>query len=216
MTSEQQNKEMINRGLFILFEGVDRVGKSTQVQNLVKFLNDKQLSTKAMRFPDRTTPIGTIINAYLQNSTNMDDRALHLLFSSNRWEAKDSIYQALNSGVNLVVDRYSYSGVAYTAAKGIDFDWCYACEKGLPEPDVIIYLSMNSEDATKRGDFGGERYEKLEFQKKIKDIYESKLMTPKWKVVDANRDIETISKEISDIVNKELDIIKNKQISTIS
>jgi len=41
-----------------------------------------------MRFPDRTTAIGKIINAYLSMSTNLDDRATHLLFAANRWECR--------------------------------------------------------------------------------------------------------------------------------
>ena len=35
---------------------------------------------------DRTTPIGIMIDSYLRNATDMDDRAIHLLFSANRWE----------------------------------------------------------------------------------------------------------------------------------
>ncbi|EAL62422.1 thymidylate kinase [Dictyostelium discoideum AX4] len=210
----EEEKTMIKRGLFILFEGVDRVGKSTQVQSLTNHISNVQkLPTKSLRFPDRTTPIGQIINQYLQNATNMDDRALHLLFSSNRWEARDSILELLNNGTNIVVDRYSYSGVAYSAAKGIDFDWCYACEKGLPKPDLIFYLSMSSEDATKRGEYGGERYEKLEFQKKIKQIYEEKLVDDQWKIINANRSIDEISNEISSIFDSEF---KKIQLTSIA
>jgi len=218
-SSSSSSTTMIKRGLFILFEGVDRVGKSTQVQNLVNHLNTKKdvivNGAKPMRFPDRTTPIGAIINQYLQNATQMDDNALHLLFASNRWEAKDSIYNLLNNGTSIVVDRYSYSGVAYSAAKGIDFDWCFACEKGLPKPDIVFYLSMDCEDATKRGDFGGERYEKLDFQKKIKDIYETKLINQSWRIINANRPIQEVSDEIKQIIDKELLDIQSKPISTI-
>ncbi|EGC36643.1 hypothetical protein DICPUDRAFT_97517 [Dictyostelium purpureum] len=219
MISIQEDNRMniMKRGLFILFEGADRVGKSTQVQSLTNHIsNSRNLPTKSLRFPDRTTPIGQILNQYLQNATNMDDRALHLLFSSNRWEAKDSILELLNSGTNIVVDRYSYSGVAYTAAKGIDVDWCYSCEKGLPEPDIVFYLSMSTEDATKRGDYGGERYEKVEFQMKIKQIYEEKLKRPSWKVINANRTVEEVSNEINQIFDSELESLQKKPIGTLN
>lgn len=46
------------------------------------------------------------------------DMDVHELFSLNRWECKNDIEQALASGVTLIVDRYAYSGVVYTAAKG--------------------------------------------------------------------------------------------------
>ena len=46
-----------------------------------------------------------------------------------------------------VCDRYCYSGVAFSAAKGMDMDWCKACDKGLIAPDCIIYLDMPVEEA---------------------------------------------------------------------
>jgi dTMP kinase len=48
-------------------------------------------------------------------------------------------------------------------------------------PDVVLYLDMPLEEAAKRGQYGGERYEKLEFQKKVSNIY-SKLKEENWKV----------------------------------
>jgi dTMP kinase len=47
----------------------------------------------------------------------------------------------LNSGCNLVIDRYAYSGTAYTAVKeGNDFEWCKKCDEGLPKPDIVFFL----------------------------------------------------------------------------
>lgn len=46
-----------------------------------------------------------------------------------------------------VCDRYCYSGVAFSAAKGMDMDWCKSCDKGLIAPDCIIYLDMPVEEA---------------------------------------------------------------------
>ena len=46
-----------------------------------------------------------------------------------------------------VCDRYCYSGVAFSAAKGMDMDWCKACDRGLIAPDCVIYLDMPVEEA---------------------------------------------------------------------
>lgn len=46
-----------------------------------------------------------------------------------------------------VCDRYCYSGVAFSAAKGMDIEWCKACDKGLIAPDCVIYLDMPVEEA---------------------------------------------------------------------
>ena len=97
--------------------------------------------TVAYRFPDRTTQVGGLINEYLQSSVQTDDRAIHLLFSANRWEAAPNLVDTLAKGTNIVCDRYAYSGVAFTSAKAVEdrssmsggeltLDWCMSPDVG--------------------------------------------------------------------------------------
>lgn len=51
----------------------------------------------------------------------------------------------LKSGTSLIVDRYSYSGVAFSSAKGLDIEWCKAPEVGLLAPDLVMYLNIPPE-----------------------------------------------------------------------
>ena len=105
------------RGKFIVIEGLDRTGKSTQCNELLRYFGNHQLKVKLFKFPDRSTNIGNMINQYLQNKTDMNDNAIHLLFSANRWELSKSINDLINGGVNIIADRYAYSGIAYSVAK---------------------------------------------------------------------------------------------------
>ncbi len=76
----------------------------------------------------------------------------------------------MSEGITLVVDRYAYSGVAYTAAKGVaglGIEEAKATDEGLPAPDVLFFLELSHEEAAKRAGFGEERYEKSEFQNKV-------------------------------------------------
>lgn len=109
---------MKRRGAFIVFEGCDRCGKSTQSAMLVDFLKRNYIPTKHMAFPNRQTPVGKLINEYLTHQNDMPDESIHLLFAINRWEAQNKIEQYLNEGTTIIVDRYSYSGAAYGFAKG--------------------------------------------------------------------------------------------------
>ncbi len=43
-------------------------------------------------------------------------------------------------GTNIILDRYAYSGVAFTSAKGLDLEWCKNSDKGLPKPDIVFFL----------------------------------------------------------------------------
>jgi dTMP kinase len=110
-----------------------------------------------MSFPDRSTPCGQMINAYLSNQQNFGDEGIHLLFTLNRWEAKSKMEQLLLGGTTIVVDRYSYSGVAFSHAKGLNYNWCRAPEAGLLKPDVVLMLTLSQEAMAKRGGFGEER-----------------------------------------------------------
>jgi len=209
-TEEKKSSGMFKRGAFILFEGIDRCGKTTQSKRLVETLVKKGFKAEHMRFPDRNTEIGKMINAYLTNATDTDDKAIHLLFSANRWEKMKIMRQKLESGVTLVVDRYSYSGVAFTASKGYDVSWCYHPEIGMISPDVVVWLDMPLEELKKRGGFGEERYEKEEMQKKVQSLFSRFAANdPKrWQHVDARGSIEEIHEKISKIGVETVELIQ--------
>ena len=172
----------LKRGMLIVFEGNDRVGKSTQAKKLVEWFKTNGKLAQFVQFPDRSTPIGSLINQYLKGEQKMHDNSIHLLFTANRWEKFDEMNAALRSGQMVIVDRYSYSGVAYTVSKGIaDYEWCRGPEKGLLKPDCVIFLSSDIKMLQNRGDFGKEVYETSEFQSSVRDVY-MKLMEPNWNV----------------------------------
>lgn len=203
---------IIGRGAFILFEGVDRCGKSTQCKLLVQNLQSKGIAAELWRYPDRTTAIGQMIDKYLQSQTEMDDASIHLLFSANRWEKRKLMLEKLISGVTLVIDRYGYSGTAFTASKnvpGLDLEWCKSTDAGLPAPDALIYLEMPIEETLKRDGFGGERYEKTEFQKLVKENYERLSQGESWHYLDANKTIEKLQEEALKIALSTIDECKD-------
>ena len=96
------------RGVFILLEGLDRSGKSTQCLLLMDALRERKIAVRAMHFPVRTTTIGQMIDAHLSNNSSdaLSDEAVHLLFSANRWECKHDIEETLAQGTSIVMDRY--------------------------------------------------------------------------------------------------------------
>ncbi|EJP67102.1 thymidylate kinase [Beauveria bassiana ARSEF 2860] len=162
------------RGAFIVLEGLDRSGKTTQVKLLEqKFIEQGRL-VKLMRFPDRTTPVGQMIDSYLKSAVRMDDHAIHLLFSANRWEAAEEIKSLLESGTNIVCDRYTHSGMVYSAAKGLPglrLPWARAPDVGLPRPDRVVFLDLDETTARARGGWGDEVYEKAAMQRQVRRLF---------------------------------------------
>ncbi|GAB2226318.1 hypothetical protein Droror1_Dr00022120 [Drosera rotundifolia] len=187
------------RGALVVLEGLDRSGKSSQCSKLVSYLEGIGIAVEPWRFPDRTTSVGKMISAYLANEAQLDDRTVHLLFSANRWEKRSSMEDKLKAGITLVVDRYSYSGVAFSSAKGLCIEWCKAPERGLPAPDLVLYLDISPEKASERGGYGGERYEHLDFQKKVAEKY-NVLRDDSWKIFDACLPMEDVQKQLRELV----------------
>jgi dTMP kinase len=198
------------RGALIVLEGVDRAGKSTQCAKLVEHLQSIGRPAELWRFPDRTTTIGTMINSYLSNTTDVDDGCIHLLFSANRWEKREQMMETLSKGVTLVVDRYAFSGVAFTAAKGIpglNRDWCMAPDAGLVAPDAVFFLELTADAARERGGFGEERYEVPVFQQAVmKEFHHMKDMFPStWHTIDASGSIDEVHETLKKRVESVLD-----------
>lgn len=199
----------MNRGRLILIEGLDRTGKTTQTTLLLGKLEPNSVLIK---FPDRSTKIGQLINEYLNNDgLKLSDQAVHLLFSANRWEVAEKIKTFLLDGINVILDRYVYSGVAYSAAKKIpsmDMTWCLYPDKGLLKPDLTIFFMNQNLDVINRQGFGEERYEKVEFQSNVRatflDIFEHEDSHYKkncLKIINISRkSIEQVSSEVWEIV----------------
>ncbi|CAO3611274.1 unnamed protein product [Cunninghamella blakesleeana] len=183
------------RGQFIVIEGCDCSGKTTQCEKLVHTLQKENESVQLFKFPDRTTQTGKMIDGYLKQSIQMDDHAIHLLFSANRWETMQSIKELLEKGVTIIADRYAFSGVAFSSAKGLDFNWCKQPDVGLLVPDLVMFLDLSMEEAEKRGGFGEERYEKRELQLRVRDEF-NQLMDDSWKIIDASKSVEEVHQDM--------------------
>eukprot|EP00102_Acyrthosiphon_pisum_P027105 XP_016664315.1 PREDICTED: thymidylate kinase isoform X2 [Acyrthosiphon pisum] len=182
------------RGALIVLEGCDRSGKTTQY---------------------RSTPIGSLINDYLSRKIELPDRSVHLLFSANRWELEPEIRKQIESGVTLIVDRYSYSGVVFTSAKQcVDFKWCCGPENGLPKPDIVMFLKLSIGEMAKRSGFGDERYENIEFQNKV-DINYDKFKNDNFIQVDAAQDVSILTNTLLEQVLKTIDTVKNQELDDL-
>ncbi|KIY71805.1 thymidylate kinase [Cylindrobasidium torrendii FP15055 ss-10] len=188
------------RGAFIVIEGLDRSGKTTQIAALYEHLISLGKKVEQIKFPDRTTAIGKMIDAYLKSQADIDDHAIHLLFSANRWESVSKILKLLEEGTTILCDRYAFSGIAFSASKGLPFDWCKTPDVGLPEPDMVLFLDVSPEVAQERGGYGEERYEKEEMQKRVREefvrVRDCGGRSLRWEVVNAGRAKDQVELDI--------------------
>ena len=200
--------KVVKRGLLIVFEGLDKAGKSTQTTLLRQALVKDGIPCSCFYFPQRFTHTGRLLDSYLNKAVVMHETAVRLLFSANRWEARDLMVQYIQEGTSVVVDRYAYSGVAYSTAKGLKMEECKSSDAGLPLPDLVFFVDTDPVVASQRDSYGAEVHDNVELQREIRKCYET-LLVPDvrdgrcfW--LSGNKSPEALHAQILNIVYQEM------------
>ncbi len=152
----------------------------------------------------------------MKKEISLTDKEIHELYAKNRHEVKDQLIEYLNQGVNIVCDRYSYSGVAYSAAKGLDRQWCKQAEIGLPSADVVVYMDIDPREASQREEYGNERFENVDFQLKVQQQFLKYLEEDSkniWKKINAKQSIEALHQQILQLVLQEIEQKSKTEVS---
>ncbi|AFN82887.1 thymidylate kinase [Encephalitozoon romaleae SJ-2008] len=189
----------MSKGKFVVFEGLDRSGKTTIVNTLYESLLPT-VSVNKIRFPNRNGCVGKVIDEYLQKKISLKNETIHLLFSADRYEHKAMIEELRKDSI-VLCDRYSMSGVAYSVAKGLSLDWCAMSESLLPKPDLTVFIDVPMDEICRRKEFGKEIHDSITFLKKVFLAYQILLKEEKNVfIVDGTLPID----EIIEIVKKKI------------
>ncbi len=169
---------MDGRGKFIVFEGCDGSGKTTQMKLVGKYLESKKEACFLTHEPT-DSPFGSLLRSCLTGRIDADERAIAALFASDRLDHilnnVNGILKKLNEGVNVLCDRYYFSSFAYNG-EFVPFEWVVELNRPAREllkPDLVVFIDLSPEDAMQRVMRRGEteRYESLEKQKKIRERF---------------------------------------------
>jgi dTMP kinase len=184
--------------LFVI-EGVDGAGKSTQIKLLQDFFRNMGYKSEYLHFPRTDQPyFGELIARFLRGEfgslDQVDPYLVAMLYAGDRKDSSDLIKGWLNEGRIVLLDRYTYSNIAYQCAKLKDLksqnklmDWILSLEFehfAIPRPDLNIFLdvpfSFTEKKLTTLRTGDDRKYlngikdiheESLEFQKNVRDIY---------------------------------------------
>jgi dTMP kinase len=118
------------------------------------------------------------------------------------------------------MDRYAFSGVAFSAAKpNLDAAWCAAPDSGLPAPDIVIFMDLPPEAQSARGGFGGERYEVPAFQLAVRAAFsalrERVKHTISWSTLNAAGTIEEVEARVTEIVEPTIQMAATSALKTL-
>ena len=184
---------------FLVIEGLDGSGKSTQLKLLREHLEKEGIRFKYLHFPRLEEGVyGRLIARFLRGEMGPNDQVdptlVALIFAGDRTDAAPQIREWMEAGYLVIVDRYVYSNIAFQCAKLQDReertrlrDWILEFEFGynsLPKPDLNLLLHVpfeftkqqlkNARDGGDRSYLKGERdihEENLDFQEQVRQEY---------------------------------------------
>ncbi len=163
------------RGLLIVFEGIDGTGKSTQINLLEGFLKEKRFQVTMTREPTEGR-FGQRIRELYQNRQAVTlEKELELFLSDRREHVESLITPSLENGRIVLCDRYFLSTAAYQGAAGLDPLKIIEQNRFAPDPDLAFILEIDVEESIKRITINrGDRlndFEQLESLKKVDKIF---------------------------------------------
>lgn len=169
---------MKTRGKFIVFEGTDGSGKSTQIKLLAKYLAGKGVNVSVTCEPT-DSPFGAQLRACLTGRIQTDEHTIAALFAADRldhiFNAVNGIRKKLEEGVTVLCDRYYFSSFAYNGGF-VPTDWVVSLNTpamNALKADLTVFIDLPPEEGMRRVSRRGEtdRYETLEKQKIIRKKY---------------------------------------------
>jgi dTMP kinase len=188
---------MPERGLLVVFEGLDQSGKQTQAESLRDWCIARGKSVRLLSFPTYDTPLGSEIGRALHGERDYGPDVMQLLYVANRFEWKAEIARELSSGTVLVCDRYRASSVAYGEAQGLDARWLESLQTPLPVPDLTILLDMAPEVSLARKQVGRDKYERdLDLLGRVRHSYLRQAAEGRWTVLDAVRGRAVVAADV--------------------
>ena len=201
----------MQRGKFITFEGIEGVGKSTNINFLAGLIEAEGHTVMKTREPGGT-PIAEVIRSLLKEHGDEplpDVAELLLMFAARSINVNNAIRPALDAGTWVISDRFTDSTRAYQGGgRGFPSDsieWLAAFVHGDLQPDLTILLDAPVETALQRAGRRGEldrfEVEQAEFFDRVRQAYlELATAEPgRFSVVDCSRDLDNVQAAISEI-----------------
>ena len=178
--------------MYIVFEGIDGAGKTTQINALKKWLEDSGIEVEAIVEPT-DSDIGKLIRKMLRkpNATKENiQKSLGLLFAADRILLMDKIDNEEYCNKVIISDRSFYSSLAYQEP----LDWISEINKYAKKPDLVLLLDIDINLAIERCS-GEDEFEKKSFLSNVKNKYLD-LANDNFRIINANNGPNKVQSDI--------------------
>jgi len=211
MTSGRKGykEEVLMKGKFILIEGGDGSGKSTIVRYVANEFRKRKIKVVTTREPGGSRVAEGIRKAFI--NTQLSDTTLLFCYVAARSAWVEQVLKPkLQQGNIVLCDRsypstYAYQGIAGGLGLKRVAELCQIAMQKI-KPDIVIVLDVDHREGLKRshatGDVNALEKKGMIFHKKVNNAYRQLAKKYRWKLIDANRPLENVKKEVWAIVKK--------------
>jgi dTMP kinase len=193
----------MSQGIFIVIEGIDGTGKSTQSKRLAEWFRSRGREVVLSREPT-DGPWGKKLRESATTGRLSAEEELECFLNDRREHVEMSIKPALAEGKVVILDRYYFSTMAYQGARGFDpAEIRLRNEAFAPQPDLLLILDLSVESAHgrigARGDTANE-FEQRDTLSRCREIFLSLRDEPFACVIDAEPSLNVVTADILSVV----------------
>ncbi len=195
------------RGLFIVIEGIDGTGKSTQAQRLGEWLASQGHEVVLSREPT-AGPWGKKVRESAATGRLSPENELQYFLNDRRQHVEELIAPSLAAGKVVILDRYYFSTMAYQGARGFDpTEIRRKNEEFAPVPDLLLIMDLDVDAALERigarGDTANE-FEKRENLERCREIFLSLKDESFVRVIDTRGTLDEVAARVREVVVRHL------------
>jgi len=182
-------------GKFIVLDGIDGSGTTTHSNLLKDWLKQKGYAVFVTQEPSGRK-IGTLIRKNIR-TTQTTAQVDALLFAADRIDHVENIIKpSLLANKIVISDRYVESAVAYQTAAGLQMEWVLELNKYVITPTLTIILDLPPEVGLARKKKLTDKFENVEFLRKVREIYLQRAQSQNYPVINADRPLNIVQDDI--------------------
>ena len=191
------------RGRLISFEGIDGSGKTTISTRVYRAIKNRGVPV-TYTFEPTYSKVGSIVHLILNGDLEASGSFQALMFAADRVNHFETeISPNLKSGVNVLVDRYVHSSIAYQGAVLKDEDWVRTINRSVPTPDLAIYIDVDPRTGLRRRRKRSV-FEKLHLLDEVRAIYKRMVANGELIEVDGSRSEGEVFEKVWELVSRSL------------
>lgn len=194
------------KGKFIVIEGLDGSGSSTQVMRVANFLKERNKKIHITKEPTNSL-IGGLIRGQLTGDWKSSPECLQLLFAADRaHHLEKEIIPLLKKGINIISDRYFFSTIAFGSTEIKDKKWLIEINDRFLLPDLTILVKVSPKVCIERIKESRFQIELFEKEKKLQETWDNyKKLAKEFdnvEIINGEREVGEISYEIINLIEK--------------